>query len=126
MITNAALINPNGEVVKVQKSDITVGTKPGWKWLPCPIVPKPTDFNKSTHYLTGPHYTVGTEEVTMSWDVVAYTAEELSQQKDDIIERVAPKAIFQLLLNFENRLRTLEAKPQVTANQLRQALRDAF
>jgi hypothetical protein len=110
----AAVIKPDG-TIKYIRNAINMAdcrVREGYKLLPCPEVPKPT-FNKETHYLTGPHYTITDTEVVESWEIVAFTPEELDARKDTQVNQ-KDRVILQLLFNQENRLRVLEQKPELT------------
>jgi hypothetical protein len=110
----AAVIKPDG-TIKYIRNAINMAdcrVREGYKLLPCPEVPKPT-FNKETHYLTGPHYTITDTEVVESWEIVAFTPEELDARKDTQLNQ-KDRVILQLLFNQENRLRVLEQKPELT------------
>jgi hypothetical protein len=107
-----AIIKPDGTIRNITGGYRIGGrVRPGYKVLPCPHVPKPT-FDKTTHYLTGPDYTITETEVTESWNVVAYTPEELDTIKTNEVER-KDRVFLRLLFNQENRLRVLEGKPEL-------------
>jgi hypothetical protein len=110
----AAIIKPDGTIRNIRNAINIAGcrAREGYKILPCPEVPRPT-FNKETHYLTGPHYTVTDTEVVESWEIVAFTPEELDARKDTQVNQ-KDRVILQLLFNQENRLRVLEQKPELT------------
>jgi hypothetical protein len=110
----AAVIKPDGTIRNIRNA-INIAecrVREGYKLLPCPDVPKP-DFNKETHYLTGPHYTITDTEVIESWEIVAFTPEQLDAMKDTQVNQ-KDRVILQLLFAQENRIRVLEQRPELT------------
>jgi hypothetical protein len=92
----------------------------GWRWLPVIVTDPP--FDSATQVRTGPVITVGASQVTKVWTVRAKTAQELDDDKTAAIEGLAA-AITLALCNHENRIRTLEAKAQITFAQCKAALK---
>lgn len=116
-----ALIRPDNTIVRREANvDPGVKTKPGFKWLPVETTMPP--FDTATQVREGPVYTVEPSRVTEVYSVRAKTAQELDADKEDMIPPNV-SAVFKILFNHENRIRTLESRPQVTAAQFRAAVK---
>lgn len=92
--------------------DPNVGTKPGWKWLPCPHVAKPA-YDQATELIEGPTYTVGQSSVTEAWSKRAMTAQEISDAKDEAVSRINGSvfpAQAKIILELENEIRQLRTR----------------
>jgi hypothetical protein len=119
-----ALVDPEGQINRImsdQRIDPTVQTKAGWRWLPVVEQPPPA-YDAATQVLEGPVSVVGETEVTSSYSVRNLTAEELDARSEAKLPD-ATNVIFKVLFNHENRIRTLESKPLVTAAQFRAVLK---
>lgn len=118
-----ALVGPQDQI-KYIKSNVSpdVGTKPGWRWLPCPEVARPT-FDQTAEVVEGPTYTVNASDVTEVWTKRNQTAQEISDQKDEQISTSVNgsgwKIMAIVLLNHENRIRAREGKAAITMAQFK-------
>lgn len=101
--------------------DIRVKTKAGFKWLPCPEVPRPS-YDRKTHILTGPTYVIGAESVTEVWTLTAKDATQLDQDREQTINSYG-RLEFEVEFDQENRIRALEGRSTVTKTQYRNALK---
>jgi hypothetical protein len=122
-MTEYALVRPDDTVDRVQPDsqiNPTVATRAGWRWLPVVIVRPPID--PATELLEGPTYAVGTTEVQRIYTSRPKTAQELDGEKEAQLPAVAD-VLLRALFNHENRIRDLEQRPQITAEQFRTALK---
>lgn len=104
--------------------DLTAQTKPGYKWLPGPLNPKPP-YDSETEIVEGPTYTVNAKDVTEDWVKRPLTAPELDAKKVSKISAL-DMLQFKVMFDIENRVRVLEGKQPVTAVQYRNALKAAL
>jgi hypothetical protein len=123
-----ARVNAQAAIEEFRSFDAPPDPNPvkGWRWLPAPTVAAPS-FDPMTHRRVGPTHTVGANSVTQSYEVIALTAQEISDRKDAAINGVeglggyAP--IYRALFNLNNRVRTLEGQSTMTAAQFRAAVK---
>jgi hypothetical protein len=98
----------------------------GWRWLPAPEAVQPS-FNPLTERRVGPTHTVGANSVTQSWQVVALTAQEISNRKDEAVAALDSGPgyfpIYRALFNLNNRVRVLEGQSTMTAAQFKAAIK---
>lgn len=121
-MTRYALVRPDDTVDRLQVNiDPAVQTKPGFRWLSCPVVERPV-FDAAVEIIEGPTYAVGANSVTEAWAKRNKTAQELDAEKDARVSMIN-KLQFLIAFDMENRMRVLEAKPSVTAAQYRAALK---
>lgn len=120
-MTVFALVRPDSSVDRrSQNIDPNVQTKPGFRWLPVDSIDPP--YDSATQVKTGPVTTVEAARVLDTWTVRAKTAGEIGGEKDRTISRIDALQ-FAVSFDMENRVRVLEAKPQITAAQYRAALK---
>lgn len=120
-MTVFALVRPDSSVDRrSQNIDPNVQTKPGFRWLPVDSIDPP--YDSATQVKTGPVTTVEAARVLDTWTVRAKTAGEIDGEKDRTISRIDALQ-FAVSFDMENRVRVLEAKPQITAAQYRAALK---
>lgn len=124
-MTTYALIGPGDVVVRTEANiDPKTGTKPGYRWVE--VVEEPVAHNEATQVVIGPETIIEATRLIRRWSVRDKTAEELAAEADHRKERELdglPASVFRVLLNHENRIRTLESRQQVTAEQFRAALK---
>lgn len=113
----------DNSIVQMQDTpvDLTAQTKPGYKWLPGPLNPKPP-YDPATEIVEGPTYTVNANDVTEGWVKRLLTAPELDANKAAKVSAVDALQ-FKVMFDIENRVRVLEGKQPVTAAQYRNALK---
>lgn len=117
-----ALVDPQNAVIELSsKIDPNVQTKPGWRWLACPMVAPPA-FDGATETLVGPSYTVGEKSATETWSKRALTAQEIDAVKERRLD-IEDKLQFEVHFDIENRMRALEGKQPVTRAVYRAALK---
>ena len=122
-----ALVGPDNVIIRwATDAEISpdVQTRAGWRWLPVETTNPP--YNSATDIRTGPVVAVGPERVTRVWSVRRMTPEELAKAEEDAKERKLNEVdvlIFRILFNHENRVRVLEGKAAVTAEQFRAAMK---
>lgn len=104
-------------------SMITLGT-PGnldrLNWLP--IVDDATPFDPEAQIVTDIDYIVGFDSIQEVKIIRNLTVAELDQNKERKLDRL-DDVVMRVLFNHENRLRTLESRPQVTMDQFKAAIR---
>lgn len=119
-----ALIYRHTPSVISERRMIDVATIPPHKrawWRP--IVTVGDDpFNSATHKKTGPVTTIEADRVVDTYTVTALTAQELDAIKESRLPS-ADGIQFRVLFNHENRIRAIELKQPVTAEQFRNALK---
>ena len=96
--------------------------KPTWRFLPAPPAVLPT-YDPVTQVLEGPVYTIGPTDVTEAYMVRNLTPQELSSRKDRDAQGFND-ALLKVIHNLNNRVLTLEGKPNVTIQQTKQAIRN--
>jgi len=120
------LVSPTDEVTERARYDSPplVQTKPGYRWLPYVVVN--ADYDSSTQERTGPVRVISDTEVTDTFTIRNYTADELAASAEankvayvDSIDRLQ----FLVMFDMENRVRVLEGKSPVTAANYRNALK---
>lgn len=117
-----ALVSPANAVDRFANDiDPTVATKAGWRWLPCPVVDRPT-INGATQITEGPVFVLGAAEVVETYVVRTLTAAELDARKEARLS-AEDKLQFDVHFDMENRVRVLEGRPPVTRLQYRNALK---
>lgn len=120
---NFALVDPLNVVTRIQSDqlvDPTVNTKLGWRWLPVEIVGDGV-VDPETQVREGPTYAVRPDKVTETFTIRAKTPAELTADKDARVSTI-DVVMFKILLNHENRIRSLANQPAVTAAQFRAAV----
>jgi hypothetical protein len=123
-----ARVNAQNAIEEFRTFDAQPDPNPvkGWRWLPAPTVAAPA-FDPMTHRRVGPTHTVGANSVAQSYEVIALTAQEISDRKDFSVASMegaggyAP--IYRALFNLNNRLRTLEGQSTMTAAQFKAAVK---
>lgn len=104
--------------------DLTAQTKPGYKWLPSALNPKPP-YDPSTEIVEGPFYTVQADQVLESWNKRTLSAQELDDNKTTKVSSIDLLQL-KVMFDIENRVRVLEGKQPVTAAAYRNALKAAL
>ncbi len=98
----------------------------GWRWLLAPPVAAPP-INPMTEKRVGPTHAVGANSVTESWEVVALTAQEISDRKDEVIANLDGGPgyfpVYRALFNLSNRVRVLEGQGTLTGAQFKAAIK---
>lgn len=89
-------------------------------WLPLEVT-KP-NFDSATQVRTGPVDTILPDKVTRVWTVRAKTAAELDADKVLQVDGL-DAALLKVAFNHENRIRTLEARAQITFAQFNDAVK---
>lgn len=121
-----ALIYPHTPGVIAERRMIDVATIPPNKaswWRPVVIVGNEA-FDSQTHKMTGPVTTIEPSRVLDTYEVVALTAQEVSDAKDARIGAMdVQQALLKVILNLHNRLRALEGQPTHTMAQLKTAIK---
>lgn len=79
-------------------------------------------FDPITQVKLGPDVVVTQSKVTRTWTVRNKTPQEFDAGKDLVVSSL-DLTIFKVLFNHENRIRALEGKTAVTANQFKTALK---
>jgi hypothetical protein len=123
-----ARVNAQNAIEEFRNFDAPPDPNPvkGWRWLLAPTVAAPS-YDPMTHRRVGPTHTVGANSITQSWEVIALTAQEISDRKDAAVNGMeglggyAP--IYRALFNLNNRLRTLEGQSTMTAAQFKTAIK---
>lgn len=115
-----ALIYPSAPTVIVERRMIDVATIPAHKaswWRPIVTVGNDA-FDPLTQKKTGPVTTIEATQVVDTYSIVDLTAQEMSDAKDAALGAALNGSVYavlaKVLLNHENRIRTLEAKAPVT------------
>lgn len=117
-----ALIKSDNSIDRFASNiDPNVQTKPGFRWLTCPNVARPT-FDATTEAVDGPSYNVDANAVTESWTKRSLTTQGLSDRKDARLSAV-DSLQFAIAFDIENRVRVLEGKAAITQAQYRAALK---
>lgn len=120
-----ALIDPEGGIARVAENiDPKVQTKKGWRWLPYPIVDRPS-FDAETQALIGPVVTVEATRVVESYTVRSRSAEELEAERVRRIDGMN-KIEFEIAFGVENRLRVLEGKAALKRGEYKAELAKAL
>lgn len=119
----AALIKTEDNTIVriIENIDPSVETKPGYRWLPCPFVERPTFFPE-LEIVEGPIFVVGATEVLETYTKRDLTPAELDLRKEQKLDAYDILSL-KILFDHENRLRTLENKTAITAAQFRAALK---
>lgn len=116
----------NGNVVGIsERGDPNVQTRAGYRWMLCSVGTKPA-FDPASETVEGPSYTVNASDVTETFTKRALTAQESSDAKDAAIASLNGStfsALFRVLFNFNNRIRTLEGQATMTASQFKAAIK---
>ena len=123
-----ALIYPQNPGVIAERRMIDVATIPANKaswWRPVVVVGDDA-FDPLTHKKTGPVTTIEANQVVDTYSVVALTAQEISDSKDQAVNSInganyAP--VFRALFNLNNRVRVLEGQSTLTAAQFKAAIK---
>lgn len=116
-----ALVGPSNAVDRYDSNvDPNVATKTGWRWLP---VTDTRPLAGDNQIVEGPTVTVLADSVTRVWTVRDLTAGELDAQKTDLVESEILTVVGKVLFNHENRVRALEGKAAITADQFKTALK---
>lgn len=79
-------------------------------------------YNSNTEVKTGPVVTINPTQVTRVWTVRGKNAGELDADKDAEIDR-QQRVLLRIILNHENRTRTLESRPPITMVELKAAIK---
>ena len=119
-----ALIYPHDPVVIVERRLIDLADVPPNKlplWRPVAAVGDDA-YDPATQIKSGPVTTIESNRVVDTWTIRAKTAAELDAEKDLKISAIDALQ-FAVHFDMENRVRVLEAKPQITAAQYRNALK---
>lgn len=122
-MTEYALVRPDNTIDRVQSDavvDPSVLTKTGWRWL-LAVTTRPS-FDPLTQVVEGPVVTVGQTQVDFVYNVRSKTAGELDADKEAQLPD-ATSVMFRVLFNHENRVRVLEQRQAVTADQFRAAIK---
>lgn len=119
-----ALINTSDSSVIEFRNYATQPANPSGKarkWLPV-TAGTPPAIDASTEIATAPSYTVNANDVSESLGKRNLTAQEISDAKDDAVNGLNGAiyaALAKVLLNHENRIRTLESKAAITMSQFK-------
>ena len=124
-----AILDKSGAIVERRwLRELTPGEIKHWQGLPLarPIETTKPSFDPITQIMEGPVITILPYKVTEVFTVRAKTAQEIAAEQDAIKEGALDKfdlVALKIAFNHENRIRVLEARPQVTAAQCRAALK---
>lgn len=96
----------------------------GWKWLPV-VDAAPIRFDPASQVREGPSYAVGRDKVVESYKVRDKTPAELDAEMET---RLPGKGSchFYVMLDQENRIRALEKKDPLSADDYRSLLKKAL
>lgn len=121
----AALVKlSDNSIVRIENNiDINVAVKEGFKWLPCPKVPRPS-YDDKTHVLTGPTYVVTANEVIETWTLTAKSSDELDTELQDRADALETKLLLNILYDMESRMRVREGRAAITKVQYHTALKN--
>jgi hypothetical protein len=95
-------------------------SRKGIEWLPVEVTDPAYDL--ATQVKSGPVETVGKGAVTRVWTVREMTTAELDGEKVAAVDGFDAVAL-RVLMNHENRIRALEGKQAIQAQQFRTALK---
>lgn len=116
-----ALISPQNTIQETRNDiDLTAQVRPGWKWLPYPVVARP-NYDPESQVATMTT-SVGQTQVTDSWSVRAMTAQEIDAVKQTKVDAM-DIVLLRLAFNHENRIRILEGKAAITIDQFKTAVK---
>lgn len=116
-----AFVDPDNNITKIQTNvDPDVATKPGWRWLP--VVEDPPPAHDSAIQKLERFQTIQQDRVYCYYTVSDKTPQEIDQEKTQAVESVG-SLVLNILLNQENRIRTLEQQAAVTLEEYKQLLK---
>ena len=112
----------NGSFVRGLQADVKPVDIPHKNvvWLPFVKASLPA-FDPATQVLLGPTITIYVDRVSSDYSVRQKTQEELNADKQAYVDNV-DMLVFKVLFGHENRIRTLESKSTITAQQFKTAL----
>lgn len=112
----------DGSFVRTYTTDVKPSDIPHKNvvWLPFVRSSAPT-FDPATQVLSGPTITIYADHVSSDYSVRQKTQEELDADKQAYVDNV-DMLVFKVLFNHENRIRALESKATITAQQFKTAL----
>lgn len=112
----------SGSFVKVYTSDAKPADIPHKQvvWLPFIRSSAPV-FDPATQVLVGQAITIHADHVSSDYSVRLKTQIELDEDKQAYVDSV-DMLVFKVLFNHENRIRALESKSTITAQQFKTAL----
>lgn len=112
----------DGSFVRTYTTDVKPSDIPhkGVVWLPFVKASLPV-FDPATQVLLGPTVAIHADHVSSDYSVRQKTQEELDAEKQAYVDNV-DMLVFKILFNHENRIRTLESKSTITAQQFKTAL----
>ena len=112
----------SGNFVKVYASDVRPADIPHKQvvWLPFVKSAAPV-FDPANQALLGPTITIYADHVSSDYSVRQKTQIELDADKQAYVDNV-DMLVFKVLFNHENRIRALESKAAITAQQFKTAL----
>ena len=128
-IIEYAILDKSGAIVERRwLRELTPSEIKHWLGLPLarPIETTKPSFDLATQIMEVPVITILPDKVTEVFTVRAKTAQEIAAEQDAIKEASLDRfdlVALKIAFNHENRIRVLEAKPQVTVAQFRAALK---
>lgn len=121
MTDQYALIDTNDQITLIQNNiDPTVVTKPGWRWLPVLELPAP-DYDMESEKLIR-HQALVDQEVHCWFEIAPKTPQEIQHQKTQKLEDI-PDVLINLLLDLENKIRTLSSSSALDEYNYREYLK---